>query len=335
MEKTDPENIVILIPVYNDWKSLCLLLDSVDQILTKIDFNAHVIAVDDGSSISIEEGFDQSSDYKAITRIDALHLGNNFGHQKAIAIAISYIEATIENCDILTIMDSDGEDNPSDIPKLVKKIKEEKFKKIIFAKRTKRSEGLIFSFFYFIYKQFFQIATGSKISFGNFCAVPGDLLHRIVLISEIWCHFSSGIIKSKLPHTYVPTVRSRRLSGQSKMNFVSLVKHGLSAISVHADVLGVRTLIVSTMIMLVSTITSIWVISVRIFTDIAIPGWASTLALLLILVFMQALSISMFFIFIVLNGSMYQKIIPKRDYRDYLQKVNRIYPETEKITDHE
>jgi polyisoprenyl-phosphate glycosyltransferase len=334
MGKTDPGNIVILIPVYNDWKALSLLLASMDQILLENNINASVIAIDDGSSVSIQEGFDRSPDYKAVTRIDVFHLGNNFGHQKAIAIAISHIEATMD-CHILTIMDSDGEDNPADIPELIKKIAEENFKKIIFARRTKRSEGLIFSIFYFIYKQFFQIATGSKISFGNFCAIPGNLLPRIVLISEIWCHFSSGIIKSKLPHTYIPTARNRRLCGQSRMNFVSLVKHGLSAISVHADVLGVRTLIVSTTIMLVSTITSIWVVSVRLFTDIAIPGWASTLALLLILVFMQALSISMFFIFIVLNGSMYQKIIPKRDYRDYLQKVNRIYPETEEIADHE
>jgi hypothetical protein len=37
----------------------------------------------------------------------------------------------------------------------------------------------------------------------------------------------------------VPTERAPRLCGESRMNFVALVGHGLSALSVHAELIGV------------------------------------------------------------------------------------------------
>jgi hypothetical protein len=51
-------------------------------------------------------------------------------------------------------------------------------------------------------------------------------------VSEIWNNFPCGVVKSKLPIDTIPFERAKRLAGESKMNFVSLITHGMSAISV-------------------------------------------------------------------------------------------------------
>ena len=63
--------------------------------------------------------------------------------------------------------------------------------------------------------------------------------------SELWNHYAAAVLKTRLPYTSVPTIRGRRLQGDSRMGFVSLAVHGLSALSVFSDTLGVRLLVAS------------------------------------------------------------------------------------------
>jgi len=320
---SDNRRTIVVFPVFNDWKVAEMLLASLDEVLLDNNLQVDVLVVDDGSTMSFEREVDRTKRYEAIRRFEILQLGRNLGHQRAIAIALSYIEEN-EPCQAVVVMDADGEDDPKYIPELIDKYNEHGQTKIVFAQRTKRSEGLAFKFFYGFYKQLYKIFTGSRIRVGNFCVIPYKTLSELVLVSEIWNHFSAGILRSKAPYTEIPTTRSSRLAGRSKMNFVSLVMHGLSAISVHADTLGIRALIATSLTMLVAAIAIIAVVSIKLFTDLAIPGWASTLALLFSLIFMQSLTISLFFIFLVLNGRNSLNFLPKRDYGHFVKGVHQI-----------
>ena len=55
------------------------------------------------------------------------------------------------NFDAMVIMDSDGEDNPEDIIKLVNKFSETSAQ-VVFAARERRSENLLFKFFYLLFR---------------------------------------------------------------------------------------------------------------------------------------------------------------------------------------
>ncbi len=92
-------------------------------------------------------------------------------------------------------MDGDGEDRPEDIKLMVEEHARSP-ENIIFAKRKKRKKGAPFIFFYFLYKFIFRIFTGKFMSFGNFCFIPGDKIVALAHLSEIWNHFSGGIIRS-------------------------------------------------------------------------------------------------------------------------------------------
>jgi polyisoprenyl-phosphate glycosyltransferase len=229
----------ILIPQYNDWEALSLLIEQINtSIPAKHLLSTSLIIVDDCSSIQKTEmtKFDGKN-------IQIIRLFRNLGHQRAIAIGLSYIATEFKNTSVV-VMDADGEDAPKDIPQLIN-ASENDLNKIFFAQRSKRQESLLFRIFYQIYKFVFKQLTGNTINFGNFCIIPTSLLQNVVRVSEIWNNFPSGVVKSRLPIGTIPIERAKRLAGQSKMNFVSLITHGLSAISVLIETTSVRVLLLS------------------------------------------------------------------------------------------
>lgn len=85
--------------------------------------------------------------------------------------------------------------------------------------------------------------TGIRVRVGNFSILPFAYLDTLVVMSELWNHYAASVFRSKLPFAMIPIPRGTRFAGTSKMNFVALVSHGLSAISVFGDIVGVRLLI--------------------------------------------------------------------------------------------
>jgi hypothetical protein len=140
-------------------------------------------------------------------------------------------------------MDGDGEDSPTDIRRLIECYDSNGAKRVVFALRQRRSEGALFQVFYQIYRAIHWLLTGVSVRIGNFSLIPSSHLHRLVVVSDIWNHYAAGVVKARVPIAHVPTSRASRLTGRPKMNFTSLVVHGLSAISVFRDRLGVRLLV--------------------------------------------------------------------------------------------
>lgn len=308
--------LAIVIPVFNDWGSVAILLKEIEKLASN-SFVIQVILVNDGST---ETGSLQTSGSKLQTEI--IHLQRNVGHQKAIAIGLSY--ATKEKTyDYVVVMDSDGEDKPEDLENLVKTATESR-SRIIFAHRAKRNENLRFRLLYKLYKVIFKILTGVPISFGNFCVIPFTQAQRLIYVSEIWNHFSGGVIKSKLPYQLIPTERGKRYLGKSKMQLQSLILHGLSSVSVHIDTVSVRLLLASLLFLCVSIILIIVVAGIRLFTQLAIPGWTSNIILGLTLVFLQALFLSVLLVFIILSYRTQKNFIPAADYRTFINHIEQV-----------
>ncbi|MBE9125811.1 MULTISPECIES: glycosyltransferase [unclassified Coleofasciculus] len=316
-------SIVIMIPVFNDWDSLELLLNHLDQVFEYTDIEAQIFVVDDASSISVRKNFPDSK-LQIIKKLDVLKLKRNLGHQRAIAVGLAYIEAHI-NCQAVVVMDGDGEDAPSDVIKLIGKCQVEGYKKVVFAKRSQRSESWLFKFFYLCYKSLYRWLTGSQISVGNFSIIPYELLRRLVIVSELWNHYSAAVFKARIPHTEISTRRSRRLAGEPKMNFVSLVMHGLSAISVYGDIVGVRLLVATCLLIGLSFIGILTIIFIRLATTLAIPGWASYMVSLFFVILMQAIMVSLVFVFIILSTRNSLSFIPQRDYHYFVLELQEVF----------
>lgn len=255
--------------------------------------------------------------------LSILRLYRNVGHQKAIALGLSYLADQSQTHPTI-VMDADGEDRPEDIDKLIQRGVEQPGR-IVFAHRAKRHESLLFRVFYEIYKRVFQLLTGKVITFGNFSLIPAGQLRKLAHVSEIWNNYPGGVIRSRLPYTAVPLERGRRLAGESKMNFVSLIMHGLSAVSVLMDTTAVR-LVLFCVVMVAASVLGIGVVVyLKLFTQAAVPGWTSYLVFSFLIVILQAFLISLLLVFIVLSYRTQIQFIPARQYHDFVERVETIY----------
>jgi glycosyltransferase involved in cell wall biosynthesis len=310
---------IILLPLFNDWETLPLLLrEFSEKIDSQLLAKTELLIVNDGSSVTQPQ-----ITHSPFAATSVLHLTRNVGHQKAIALGLAFVAAE-KPCDNVIVMDSDGEDKPEDVAKLLSASSENPGK-IVFAKRTKRQEGLVFQLFYRIYKFVFIMLTGKFIAFGNFSIIPFSVLTKLVHVSEIWNHFSGGVLRSRMPYITIPLSRGSRLAGKSKMSFTNLIVHGLSAVAVHIDTVAVRLLLLSLILVFSAVLGIVSVAVIRFFTDWAIPGWTSFVVLGLSIIFIQALLISLFLVFIVLTYRTQKHFIPALHYRDFvafLEKIN-------------
>jgi glycosyltransferase involved in cell wall biosynthesis len=292
------KNIYCLTPIYNDWDSFAVLIQEINKLKQNLcTYNFFVIAVNDGSTEDLPEDFD----YKNIP-VTVLNLKINIGHQRAIAVGLQYIYNEVSDYDFVVVMDSDGEDKPQDIKELINKAQQEKEKKIIFAQRKKRQESTFFKVGYFFYKYLFYFLTGQKISFGNFSVIPSKLLSKVVHQNNIWNHYSGGIIQSKIPFEKVLLDRGKRYKGVSKMNFNSLIIHGLSSIAVYFDFLSLRILRYSLYGIGICFVSVLFILYQKIFTENAIPGWASSLILIISGIILQLFSVTLIVLLLQLSS---------------------------------
>jgi glycosyltransferase involved in cell wall biosynthesis len=318
------KEIIILTPVYNDWHSFFHLASEINNCMQDLeDVCLHIIAVDDGSTQSPLWRRSELAKFSHIHNINILHLARNLGHQKAIALGLAYINCHVKN-DYVIVMDADGEDRPQDILKLLE-TSENNLDRVIFAQRAQRSEGLLFRSFYFLYKIFFGLLTGSSITFGNFSLIPGILLNRVVHLPEIWNHFAAGIMRANIPLSSIPTKRGSRYVGTSSMNFVALVVHGLSAISVYIEILTVRLMLTAILIIAISILSFFVLLYVKYLTPLAIPGWATNVAIGIVIIMFQAILLLALLAFLSLNYRSSKLFIPAKDYQDYVLDLEPIY----------
>jgi len=311
------KNIYCLTPIYNDWESFAVLIQEIDKLKKNLDsYNFFVVAVNDGSTEDLPKDFD----FKNISAT-VLNLKINIGHQRAIAVGLQYIYNEISDYDFVVVMDSDGEDKPQDIKELINKAEQEKEKKIIFAQRKKRQESTFFKVGYFFYKYLFYFLTGQKISFGNFSVIPTKLLSKVVHQNNIWNHYSGGIIQSKIPYGKVLLDRGKRYKGVSKMNFNSLIIHGLSSIAVYFDFLSLRILRYSLYGIGICFVSVLFILYQKIFTDNAIPGWASSLILIISGIILQLFSVTLIVLLLQLSSRKNISAPDSNIYKDFIEDI--------------
>jgi len=293
----DSFGLTVVMPVYNDWESAALLLPDIAAAFASKGAAIDVLMVDDGSIAPPPESFAVA---EPIRRVECLRLVGNVGHQRAIAIGLTELSTRADG-HMVAVMDSDGEDRPEELARLVD-LAHKSEGQVVVAQRSRRSEGLAFRLFYRLYVWTFRFLTGQRINFGNFSVLPRSLLRRVVADANIWNNFPAAIVRSKVPILYVPTQRGRRYVGTSHMNLVSLVGHGLGAISVFTEAVFVRVLLFSALLLVFSAAISGVTLFLKLFTTLAVPTWATTVLGFALVISIQALMMPVLMAFMLLNA---------------------------------
>lgn len=311
------ERLAIVMPVYNDWEAFGELVRRLDAMAgAERETAFDVIAVDDGSTEPLQEALLADAPLAHLARVDVLRLACNVGHQRAIALGLVEVEARGRYGAVI-VMDSDGEDRPEDIPMLLAALREDP-RRVVVARRARRYEGPVFRAFYVLYKGLFRLLTGKGIAFGNFCVLPAPWVSRLVSMPEIWNNLAGAITRSRMPIHAYPTDRGVRYAGESKMNLVGLLVHGLSAVSVYSDIAFTRILVFSFALAALTVAGIGVVVGIRFFTDLAIPGWATYTVAALVIVLLQTVMLSLGSVFLLLNNRSMPQLLPRRMAAEYV-----------------
>ena len=219
--------IVILVPIYNDWKSISKLLEDINSNVSGLDCNFSIIIVNDAST---EEQSIYESNLENIQSIKIINMKENRGHARCIAAGLKYIFEK-EEFDYVIPMDGDGEDRPEEIKEFVDNLNYNPDKPIV-GERIKRSEGFFFKFCYLIHKLITLFFSGQSIKYGNYSCLPKSIVQKLINEKATWSSFSGSLAKVEKIRAGIPSERGTRYFGPSKMSFKNLIIHSLAIISV-------------------------------------------------------------------------------------------------------
>jgi len=220
--------IVILTPVYNDWNNLGKLLKKINKVFeVSINNTFDLVIVNDCSK---EDYNHKKYKLKMINKIILINLEKNVGSQRAIAIGLKYLKKNYKKNFKTIIIDSDGQDNPKIISKILS-LNEKNPKCSIAINRGQRREPIWFKLFYEAYCILVKLFCFKKIRFGNYSLVDISDLKKITEKKELWSAFPPTLSKNSNRLLHLSADREKRYGGDSKMNFYGLLYHALRVFS--------------------------------------------------------------------------------------------------------
>ena len=309
---------IVVMPVYEDVEASSKLF----QELARTQGPAtYIVAVDDGS---VRQPVDAAAISAAGLDGVVIRLRRNVGHQRAIAIGLSYVAENFGNDAVVIAMDSDGEDTPESITELVAGLDSADVD-VVVATRKSRVESLKFKAFYIVYKMLFSLLSGRQISFGNFMAAKMPAVRRLASMQELWTHVAASVLGSKLRVQTCALDRGPRYAGRSKMNFVGLALHGFRALMVFAEDVLVRVGIACVLVAGLSVAGGVIAMLLKAL-GFATPGWFSLAFGILLLVFLQTAALTL--IVLMLSGMIRSGgVLGAGTYREFIDEVVHARPQ--------
>lgn len=236
----ESQRVYVFSPIYFDIESFCKLRLRILEILTESSFSISFVAIDDSAGIDYE--FKKLEEFKDVQVITCPF---NVGHQRALVYGIRKFSERLQNEDIVVTMDSDGEDLPEHLPRLLRRLNssQNNLRKIVLARRTKRREKPLFKCMYAMFKIVFQVLTGALIRTGNYAVFRGWTAKNVLKHPHFDLSYASSLISLNLDSEFEPCERGVRYAGVSKMSYLKLIIHGLRMLMPFLDRIAVRCIL--------------------------------------------------------------------------------------------
>jgi polyisoprenyl-phosphate glycosyltransferase len=228
----------IISPLYFDIESYARLESDLAAVLRGSPLERRLVAVDDSA------GLDPAvATLGAAVRVVVPPF--NLGHQRALVFALRTLAPEMADDDVVVTLDGDGEDQPTDLPRLLAPLLADpgNLRRIALAARTRRHETPLFKILYFLFKHFFLLLSGTVVRSGNYAAYRGWVARNVLFHPHFDLCYSSGLLSLNLQIERVPCERGRRYAGASKMTWSTLLLHGFRMLMPFADRIAVRGMV--------------------------------------------------------------------------------------------
>lgn len=267
------KSFCIILPCFNESGVIAQLLRDIEAKTVQSSYAFRIILVDDGSTddtVAIAKAFQFQS---PLYELKIIQLRHNSGHQEAIRHGLHYAHSLQTNAAGYIVMDSDGEDDPAAILNFIQGAGTND---IMLVNRGSRQESFRFKVGYFFYRIIFQIITGRNISHGNFSMISDRVLAKIV--HQPFIHYGSFLTKQKMGISYFTFDRAARIDNNPKMNFQSLVFHGLYSMIEYSEEILYSLMKLFVLFIFALFGVACYVIYSKYIAFTAISGWTSGVA---------------------------------------------------------
>lgn len=260
----------IVIPVYCEQDVLPMLIKRTLAALESLDRSFEIVFVDDGShdrsAAIIREAIDKHPEIRLVK------LSRNYGLQHAVSAGLAHAKG-----EIVGLMDGDLQDPPELFAQMLEKL-EEGHDVIYMLKRSRRESfirKLGFSAFYWLFAKLSK--TTIPHTAGLFSLMRRRVVDAIVALPER-NKFIPGL-RAWVGYRQVGIEfdREGRAAGQPAQSLGRLVRLAFDAIYSFTDIPLKLALLLGLSTAILSILGVFIVAGLRIFTSLAIPGWASTL----------------------------------------------------------
>ena len=233
----------ILIPSFNDWECLNVLIPKIDKCLNNIRETIDIIIINDSSTIKNNMFFKNLIN---LNEIKIINLKQNVKAQVAITTGLAFLKKEKFQGGII-VMDADGQDSPEQLIDIIKESKKN-LERTITINRKSREDEFIFKALYQIYLYLTFFLTYKYMKFGVYSYIHSSNLNKILSTKDVCIAYAASLEKHFNDKHVIFAPRKKRLLGESKNNYFSLIHYALKIISVFRY----KSLINSSLIVLLS-----------------------------------------------------------------------------------
>jgi glycosyltransferase involved in cell wall biosynthesis len=265
----------IIVPCYNEEevleKTSSVLLSMLDRLIisSKIDDDSMVYFVDDGSNDNtwpvIEDIVFKSK------RAKGIKLSRNRGHQNALLAGLFTAEG-----DIVVSIDADLQDDVEVIEQMVEEY--QKGNEIVYGVRNERKTDTFFkrTTAEGFYKIMHFMGVDIVFNHADYRLLSRNVIEHLKDYKEVNLFLRAMVPLIGFKSANVYYNRTERFAGESKYpvnKMLSFAWDGITSFSI----IPLRIItITGFLLFIVSIFMSLWVLGTKLFTNAAIPGWAST-----------------------------------------------------------
>lgn len=261
--------ISVVLPVFNEQDVLPQLLQAIEDSLQAAGCQYEIIFVNDGSSDKSGRILDDLAELNS--RVRVVHFAKNFGHQAAVQAGLLHTTG-----DAIVIMDADMQDSPAAIVNFIEHW--QSGYDVVYAVRTDRKENIVKRWAFQTFHKILNLISSTPIprDAGNFGLIDRKVAIQIAQLHDRDRYFP-GLRSWVGYHQIGVTVeRLARYDENPRVSFIQLCRLAKTAIFSFSFL----PLTIFYVIAALSAIVCIGLISFvlyhKLFTELAIPGWAST-----------------------------------------------------------
>lgn len=268
----------VIIPIFNEEENIPELYRRLTPVLEKLcneeghpPDNYEIIMVDDGSTDKSWQLIKEL--HKKDLRVRGISFSRNFGHHAAVLAGVDYCKGEYS-----ILMDGDLQDQPEEIPKLIRKTKEGY--DVVQGMTSKIHSNPIQEFlsrlFVKLFKKVSTVSPGAR--FGLFRCLDRPVVESIKKLSERAIFFGGIVSWVGFRTAYVDVNRVKRYAGRSKYNFLKRFALAMNAITSFSERPLVLIFQLGMTVFVFSIFMFAYVVFKKIFYNISIIGWASLFA---------------------------------------------------------